>query len=343
MSQIRCLYCDRPLALLKRLTGDGEFCSKEHRKNYQREHNELALARLLESQTVDSRAILRPAKPAESAPPPVEAAPVKTAPGKGPQQRPPSPANFLSEYPREARAVSGVLGFTGDPRFAPAPPAWKEAQPDPDSKDRGGGGGQPKVAVFLSEPLDPRSFAAAVLFPGKSTLRSPGPRLAETLPSNDSSIAVRRQPGGAGFVSEPPATHLSSGVVRHWQGPQFNLRAAAWGPEGAAAGIGRHRKLLFAAFLPGPPAAQSIAGGIQRIGGEPRWKPREPALPAQLAKIELVLGSFLRRPVRAVLQDGIPETFELPLRPLCFPPPSPGMAFLEQRLHRTDRIGFSPP
>ena len=47
---MRCLYCDRPLALLKRLTGDGEFCSKEHRKIYQQEHNHLALARLLESQ-----------------------------------------------------------------------------------------------------------------------------------------------------------------------------------------------------------------------------------------------------------------------------------------------------
>jgi hypothetical protein len=47
---MHCLYCDRPLALLKRLTGDGEFCSKEHRKIYQQEHNHLALARLLDAQ-----------------------------------------------------------------------------------------------------------------------------------------------------------------------------------------------------------------------------------------------------------------------------------------------------
>src|SRR5579862_5010313 len=47
---MHCLYCDKPLALLKRLTGDGEFCSKEHRRIYQQEHNQLALARLLESQ-----------------------------------------------------------------------------------------------------------------------------------------------------------------------------------------------------------------------------------------------------------------------------------------------------
>src|ERR1700721_1674721 len=59
---MQCLYCDRPLALLKRLTGDGEFCSKEHRRIYQQEHNQLALARLLASQP----------KPKEK-PPPVKA------------------------------------------------------------------------------------------------------------------------------------------------------------------------------------------------------------------------------------------------------------------------------
>src|SRR6267143_257489 len=48
---MHCLYCDRPLALLKRLTGDGEFCSKEHRRIYQKEHNRLALDRLLAAQS----------------------------------------------------------------------------------------------------------------------------------------------------------------------------------------------------------------------------------------------------------------------------------------------------
>lgn len=50
MKEQRCLYCERPLALLSRLTGDGEFCSKEHRRIYQKEHSQLALARLLQAQ-----------------------------------------------------------------------------------------------------------------------------------------------------------------------------------------------------------------------------------------------------------------------------------------------------
>lgn len=50
MKEQRCLYCERPLALFSRLTGDGEFCSKEHRRIYQKEHSQLALARLLQAQ-----------------------------------------------------------------------------------------------------------------------------------------------------------------------------------------------------------------------------------------------------------------------------------------------------
>ena len=30
---MRCLYCGNELALLKKLTGGGEFCSEAHRQN----------------------------------------------------------------------------------------------------------------------------------------------------------------------------------------------------------------------------------------------------------------------------------------------------------------------
>jgi hypothetical protein len=49
VAELHCLYCERPLALLHRLTGDKEFCSKDHRRQYMKEHGELALTRLLES------------------------------------------------------------------------------------------------------------------------------------------------------------------------------------------------------------------------------------------------------------------------------------------------------
>jgi hypothetical protein len=334
VSQNRCLHCDRPLAFLKRLTGDGEFCSKEHRKIYQREHNELALARLLEAQPSSSRRTER--QPQEKAPPAV-----KPASAKQPPQRVPPPAGYLSEYPREAAAMSG-LRFTGDPRFAAASPARKETKSG--AKSAGSRGGQPKVALFQSEPLDPRSFGAIVRFPDKSSLRSPGPRLADTLPPYDFSIAVRRQPGSAGFVSEPPAGGLDSAAAVHAPGPQFKLHAAASGPADVVPGIGCDPKLRCATFLPEEPLQQRVGDPARLMAGEPRWKPQQPALPAQLAgKIILVLGSFLRRPVRAATADGAPETFEFPLQPVSFPPVPPGMAFLEQRLHRTDRIGFTPP
>jgi hypothetical protein len=46
---MRCLYCGKELAFLKRWTGGGEFCSDAHRQRYQQEYNQLALTRLLQA------------------------------------------------------------------------------------------------------------------------------------------------------------------------------------------------------------------------------------------------------------------------------------------------------
>ncbi len=48
-----CRYCGKELALLKRLTGGGEFCSEAHKRSYQDEYNRLALSRLLQAQKVN--------------------------------------------------------------------------------------------------------------------------------------------------------------------------------------------------------------------------------------------------------------------------------------------------
>ncbi|MGD0435853.1 MAG: hypothetical protein ABSB86_05280 [Bryobacteraceae bacterium] len=53
---MRCLYCGNELALLKRLTGGGEFCSEAHKKSYQEEYNRIALTRLLQAQARAARA-----------------------------------------------------------------------------------------------------------------------------------------------------------------------------------------------------------------------------------------------------------------------------------------------
>jgi hypothetical protein len=47
---MRCLYCGKELALLKRLRGGGDFCSDAHKHSYQEEYNRLALSRLLQAQ-----------------------------------------------------------------------------------------------------------------------------------------------------------------------------------------------------------------------------------------------------------------------------------------------------
>lgn len=48
---MRCLYCGKQLALLRRLTAGREFCSEAHKQSYHDEYNKLALSRLLEAQS----------------------------------------------------------------------------------------------------------------------------------------------------------------------------------------------------------------------------------------------------------------------------------------------------
>ncbi|MGA2880138.1 MAG: hypothetical protein ABSG13_14420 [Bryobacteraceae bacterium] len=67
---MRCLYCGKELALLKRLRGGGDFCSDAHKQSYQEEYNRLALSRLLQAQKKGKQA---GSSPAENAPPPPNA------------------------------------------------------------------------------------------------------------------------------------------------------------------------------------------------------------------------------------------------------------------------------
>ncbi len=65
---MRCLYCGKELALLKRLRGGGDFCSDAHKQSYQEEYNRLALSRLLQAQKKGKQASRSPGEPV--APPP---------------------------------------------------------------------------------------------------------------------------------------------------------------------------------------------------------------------------------------------------------------------------------
>jgi len=57
---MRCLFCGKELALFKRLTGGGEFCSDAHRQKYQEEYNQLALNRLLQASSSPEKASAPP-------------------------------------------------------------------------------------------------------------------------------------------------------------------------------------------------------------------------------------------------------------------------------------------
>jgi len=333
---MHCLYCDRPLALLKRLTGDGEFCSKEHRKIYQAEHNQLGLARLLEYQPVNKERRTGPHKEIltpEAAPPPVAK----------PAERQPSPASFISDFLREASAVSVADRSTAGPRFQSAAPILAEsstAAHGPEDRSP-----LPKAAEFLSESRA-RPFAGEVRFPGAAPaeLLAGRPQLGKSHAAV-AGISIRLQPFGAGFLfGQPAAPQGGSTNAPRSTGPRFSALVPA------VAGFGifrssRDPKLLLAAFVFAPsPGARPIPDRVRSLAAEPRWKPLAAAVPTRpSAKIILVLGSFLRRPVRAASLDSVPESFELRLQPISFPRYPARMGVLEERSRQVDRIGVTPP
>jgi hypothetical protein len=80
---MKCLYCGKRLALLRKLT-DSEFCSDAHRKAYQQEHERMALERLMDAQKRFSAftgvGVVDPAKPVTQRGSKAEAAPAPSPP-----------------------------------------------------------------------------------------------------------------------------------------------------------------------------------------------------------------------------------------------------------------------
>lgn len=330
---MRCLYCDRPLALLKRLTGDGEFCSKEHRKIYQQEHNQLALARLLESKP-NTIAKARPAKVPEA-----QTLPTVAERAKPVQKRGPEPAGFVPDLLQPV-SFSRAVQTLGAPRFANERPTFTGGL-----HEAGRPGPQPKAADFLSQSHQARFIAAKIRPQGRYVFRGGAPELEEKGSAERNRAMHSPQPASAGFTSEEPVVRTSPGTARPSAGPQFRPLAAV--PAKFAqpdVPSGGDPKLRPGQFQSGLGLEQSMPSRIRESAMAPRWQPLLAALPKQQpGKIVLVLGSFLQRPVRLAGQDRLPENFDIPFRPVPFATYSPQMGCLEQRLHRTDRIGFSPP
>ena len=110
---MRCLYCGKELALLKRLRGGGEFCSDTHRQSYQEEYNRLALSRLLQAQR-------KPEKPEKAALPEKPEKPAKS----NKEQVPVLQAPVLQEP--EAQAPEAPVPQIAASEAQPAPEAVLE-------------------------------------------------------------------------------------------------------------------------------------------------------------------------------------------------------------------------
>jgi len=186
---MRCRYCGKELALLKRLTGGGGFCSEAHKQSYQDEYNQLALRRLLQAQkgretessgekTGAPVAVEEPAAPEPvlrehtAAAPVTESVPLeisnleasvagnrpeRDAPAKAPGESGAEPleiANFLSDSPLAAAACPDEA----PPHLEP----WLAFSPGPAVADWQFQDGTPTLstAASVSLGLQPRATRA---------------------------------------------------------------------------------------------------------------------------------------------------------------------------------------
>ena len=134
---MQCLFCGKELALLKRLRGGGEFCSEAHRREYQEQYEQLALARLLQAKP--------PGEHASAGRSPLGRR--STGLTDTPEPRPERSYQLESPYP-EVTAQAQPEPQPETPVDAPSPVAIMETPASEES-------GPAPLAGFLSEPLVP--------------------------------------------------------------------------------------------------------------------------------------------------------------------------------------------
>jgi hypothetical protein len=163
---MRCLYCGNELALLKKLTGYGEFCSEAHRQKYQEQYNRLALTRLLQAQ--DAEPERRP---------PLSRTPVK-------------PSSTLGPGKPRREIDSGSL----EERRLPAAPTLR---PAPASR----GDEPPELRGFLPHPFEPAQLSPQL--PSADPLLAP---IAAFLPISPAASNPGGTNSGNALASDNPQT-----------------------------------------------------------------------------------------------------------------------------------------
>jgi hypothetical protein len=160
---MRCLFCGKELALLKRWTGGGEFCSDAHRQRYQEEYNQLALNRLLQAKPPVDAPPAEPAKSAATAKPsaaePVKETPAKSAPRLPAAPPPAKPAYREISSPTAVRAETGVAVETPAVKVVDEPVETLVAEAEPETP------APAEAAGFLMERPIPALAVAQVSVP----------------------------------------------------------------------------------------------------------------------------------------------------------------------------------
>lgn len=201
---MRCLYCGKELALLKRWTGGGEFCSDVHRQRYQEEYNQLALNRLLQAKP--------PAKPEKPA---VE----KQAPEKQVNEAPaakPSAVTAVSE-------VQPVKQATAHSTPAPAarlpePAALKISEtPKPTYRE-----------IPAAAPVKTTAVPTVAVHVDKPVIAAPA---TPAVPAKPAPPEVTAPAERAGFFVEMPVAVLSEVAPMSRQDMEFMEAVAALLPN----------------------------------------------------------------------------------------------------------------
>jgi hypothetical protein len=159
---MRCLYCGKELALLKRWTGSGEFCSDAHRQRYQEEYNQLALNRLLQ------------AKPSgESKPPATD--------GKTPEARTPGDAKPEGDLrPAEPKRAEEALRATPAP--VRQPPVHREPAATQPAIRAPAPSREPERPLGTHAPVKPEPEIVAPAALAEFLVELPVPVMAKVMP-----------------------------------------------------------------------------------------------------------------------------------------------------------------
>lgn len=154
---MRCLYCGKELALLKRWTGGGEFCSDAHRQQYQEEYNQLALNRLLQAKPQQDAH-----KPKED-PKREEAAPPVSQPVPKPAPQP------VSAVARIEAAAPVAIARVPEPE----PEARPEAEPEAETQREEEAAPAELAGLFIELPVPVETAIHAVLLENGFALSLP--------------------------------------------------------------------------------------------------------------------------------------------------------------------------